>query len=125
MHPKSIGKLALEQAALWLRFPARILIPEVADRLANHHRQSSVRKELEVWFAPEPIVAIPIVSNLCSYNVTPEELFDLFGKFGPIRYGSHAKSPYIMIFVLTVTAARSARESRIRPRERLSWSTRM
>lgn len=22
----------------------------------------------------------------CSYNVTPEELFDLFGKFGPIRY---------------------------------------
>lgn len=23
-----------------------------------------------------------------SYNVTPEELFDLFGKFGPIRYGS-------------------------------------
>jgi pre-mRNA branch site protein p14 len=21
-----------------------------------------------------------------SYNVTPEELFDLFGKFGPIRY---------------------------------------
>ena len=23
-----------------------------------------------------------------SYNVTPEELFDLFGKFGPIRYVS-------------------------------------
>lgn len=21
-----------------------------------------------------------------SYNVTPEEMFDLFGKFGPIRY---------------------------------------
>ena len=21
-----------------------------------------------------------------SYNVTPDELFDLFGKFGPIRY---------------------------------------
>lgn len=21
-----------------------------------------------------------------SYNVTPEELFDLFGKFGPVRY---------------------------------------
>ncbi|RKF74103.1 Splicing factor 3B subunit 6-like protein [Golovinomyces cichoracearum] len=24
-------------------------------------------------------------SNSVSYNVTPEELFDLFGKFGPIR----------------------------------------
>ena len=23
-----------------------------------------------------------------SYNVTPEELFDLFGKFGPIRYAA-------------------------------------
>jgi RNA recognition motif-containing protein len=22
----------------------------------------------------------------CSFNVTPEELFDLFGKFGPVRY---------------------------------------
>ena len=30
-----------------------------------------------------------------SYNVTPEELFDLFGKFGPIRYvhlGSTSRS---------------------------------
>ncbi|KAF6805769.1 Splicing factor 3B subunit 6-like protein [Colletotrichum sojae] len=27
------------------------------------------------------------VKNL-SYNVTPEELFDLFGKFGPIRYAA-------------------------------------
>jgi len=26
-----------------------------------------------------------------SYNVTPEELFDLFGKFGPIRYVSVAR----------------------------------
>lgn len=26
------------------------------------------------------------VKNL-SYNVSTEELFDLFGKFGPIRYG--------------------------------------
>lgn len=24
--------------------------------------------------------------DIFSYNVTPEELFDLFGKFGPIRY---------------------------------------
>ena len=24
----------------------------------------------------------------CSYNVTPEELFDLFGKFGPVRYAT-------------------------------------
>lgn len=27
-----------------------------------------------------------------SYNVTPEELFDLFGKFGPIRYASNRSS---------------------------------
>ena len=26
---------------------------------------------------------------LHSYNVTPEDLFDLFGKFGPIRYAFH------------------------------------
>ncbi|KKA29383.1 hypothetical protein TD95_004034, partial [Thielaviopsis punctulata] len=26
-----------------------------------------------------------LTSITCSYNVTPEELFDLFGKFGPIR----------------------------------------
>ncbi|KAL9053276.1 MAG: hypothetical protein Q9162_004884 [Coniocarpon cinnabarinum] len=34
--------------------------------------------------APEVNRAL-FVKNL-SYNVTPEELFDLFGKFGPIRY---------------------------------------
>lgn len=33
--------------------------------------------------APE-VNRILFVKNL-SYNVTPEELFDLFGKFGPIR----------------------------------------
>lgn len=53
------------------------------------HLQSSVREESEVtsrlrcrrharsWMHADAI---------CSYNVTPEELFDLFGKFGPIRY---------------------------------------
>jgi len=34
--------------------------------------------------APEVNRAL-FVKNL-SYTVTPEELFDLFGKFGPIRY---------------------------------------
>jgi len=34
--------------------------------------------------APEVNRAL-FVKNL-SYNVTPEDLFDLFGKFGPIRY---------------------------------------
>ncbi|KAK4085719.1 hypothetical protein PCL_09462 [Purpureocillium lilacinum] len=32
--------------------------------------------------SPEPL---PADRDRCSYNVTPEELFDLFGKFGPIR----------------------------------------
>ena len=32
-----------------------------------------------------PFLSALFVKNL-SYNVTPEELFDLFGKFGPVRY---------------------------------------
>lgn len=28
-----------------------------------------------------------------SYNVTPEELFELFGKYGPIRYVELRKAP--------------------------------
>lgn len=28
-----------------------------------------------------------------SYNVTPEELFDLFGKFGPVRYAQELFNP--------------------------------
>lgn len=34
-----------------------------------------------------------------SYNVTPEELFDLFGKFGPIRYATSVEllDPGILI----------------------------
>jgi RNA recognition motif-containing protein len=27
-----------------------------------------------------------VLTLVRSYNVTPEELFDLFGKYGPIRY---------------------------------------
>lgn len=27
-----------------------------------------------------------MLTSPCSYNVTPEELFELFGKYGPIRY---------------------------------------
>jgi RNA recognition motif-containing protein len=27
-------------------------------------------------------------NSVHSFNVTPEELFDLFGKFGPVRYVS-------------------------------------
>jgi pre-mRNA branch site protein p14 len=34
-----------------------------------------------------------------SFNVTPEELFDLFGKFGPVRYvdmpGARARSRHV------------------------------
>lgn len=29
---------------------------------------------------------ICVLTRGYSYNVTPEELFDLFGKFGPVRY---------------------------------------
>ena len=36
-----------------------------------------------------PIVCRPLLGRVLtpppSYNVTPEELFDLFGKYGPIR----------------------------------------
>lgn len=34
----------------------------------------------------------PLLTHCHSYNVTPEELFDLFGKFGPIRYVPSALS---------------------------------
>jgi pre-mRNA branch site protein p14 len=32
-----------------------------------------------------------------SYNVTPEELFELFGKFGPIRYVPHPRVLHISL----------------------------
>ncbi|KAI9833113.1 MAG: hypothetical protein M1826_000480 [Phylliscum demangeonii] len=50
--------------------------------------------------APEVNRAL-FVKNL-SYNVTSEELFDLFGKFGPVRYANYVykhvytESKYIM-----------------------------
>jgi RNA recognition motif-containing protein len=28
-----------------------------------------------------------------SYNVTPEDLFELFGKFGPVRYVAYKTRP--------------------------------
>ena len=53
-------------------------------------QQSSVRKELEVrrFFieATFEIHETRLLTLMNSYNVTPEELFDLFGKFGAIRY---------------------------------------
>src|SRR5690554_5493510 len=59
--------------------------------------QSSVRKELEVSLSSstdDPPINTRYRSNhqWHSYNVTPEELFDLFGKFGPIRYASPSTS---------------------------------
>ena len=33
----------------------------------------------------------------CSYNVTPEELFDLFGKFGPVRYAMMTSTETILL----------------------------
>jgi RNA recognition motif-containing protein len=54
--------------------------------------QSSVRKEPEVRKTPskrneaERSIAEPKLTLCHSYNVSPEDLFDLFGKFGPIRF---------------------------------------
>ena len=38
---------------------------------------------MEHWRLPGRVVTNHRFA--CSYNVAPEELFDLFGKFGPIR----------------------------------------
>jgi len=39
------------------------------------------------YFALSGAISFQDLSNAKnSYNVTPEELFDLFGKFGPVRY---------------------------------------
>lgn len=53
------------------------------------HVQSFVRQESKV----RPLLVIPTFEGIGadypgSYNVTPEELFELFGKYGPIRYVS-------------------------------------
>jgi hypothetical protein len=62
------------------------------DIFANciNHGQSFVRKESKVC-CRRPCQSPPCLRGPCSnlgpsYNVTPEELFDLFGKYGPIRY---------------------------------------
>jgi pre-mRNA branch site protein p14 len=39
-----------------------------------------------------------------SYNVTPEELFDLFGKFGPIRYVPQASRFGVEGEILTISS---------------------
>jgi pre-mRNA branch site protein p14 len=58
----------------------RITQPEYrVENSQNRHRDMSRANKL----GPEVNRAL-FVKNL-SYNVTPEELFDLFGKYGPIR----------------------------------------
>ncbi|EGU78838.1 hypothetical protein FOXB_10660 [Fusarium oxysporum f. sp. conglutinans Fo5176] len=55
-------------------------------RLNLYHHHQTIIQEMSSRggkLAPEVNRAL-FVKNL-SYNVTPEELFDLFGKFGPIR----------------------------------------
>jgi RNA recognition motif-containing protein len=69
-------------------------------------------------------VAVTNPSSISSYNVSPEELFDLFGKFGPIRYASINDIPSLVTQPLTFFAARSDRASRTTPRARPSWSMR-
>ncbi|KAL9086457.1 MAG: hypothetical protein Q9159_004169 [Coniocarpon cinnabarinum] len=54
-----------------------------ADKFAaNTTRSALVGKEA----MSNGVQSIIPEANSHSYNVTPEELFDLFGKFGPIRY---------------------------------------
>ncbi|KAH7081928.1 hypothetical protein BKA63DRAFT_404822, partial [Paraphoma chrysanthemicola] len=60
--------------------PLLIAHPEVPP-FRHHSRQSMSRGGKSI--APEVNRAL-FVKNL-SFNVTPEELFDLFGKFGPVR----------------------------------------
>jgi RNA recognition motif-containing protein len=44
----------------------------------------------------EPVRAM-LTDFLNSYNVNPEELFDLFGKFGPIRYVPNISSGFELL----------------------------
>ena len=54
--------------------------------------QGTVRQESEVFYLCIPLLLAPsaqikrVLMHCRSYNVSPEELFDLFGKFGPVRY---------------------------------------
>ncbi|KZL76088.1 RNA recognition domain-containing protein, partial [Colletotrichum tofieldiae] len=61
-------------------FPRAFTNPNRTLSASIEHREMSSRGGK---LAPEVNRAL-FVKNL-SYNVTPEELFDLFGKFGPIR----------------------------------------
>jgi pre-mRNA branch site protein p14 len=59
----------------------------------NRHAFLSYQSEHSYRLVLFPFVSFLLANNSCralfvknlSYNVTPEDLFDLFGKFGPIR----------------------------------------
>lgn len=70
---------------------ARSLHPVMKQALTSDVAQRSLRQEPEVHTHLHPVSRVGIASETAayienSYNVTPEELFDLFGKFGPVRY---------------------------------------
>jgi pre-mRNA branch site protein p14 len=41
----------------------------------------------------DPVACSALFVKNLSFNVTPEDLFDLFGKFGPVRYVSRDYAP--------------------------------
>lgn len=60
-----------------------------------------------------------------SFNVTPEELFDLFGKFGPVRYAAFlACQAFLGLHHTNLSPAKSARVSPTTPRALHSLSMR-
>lgn len=67
-----------------------------------------------------------LIGVLYSYNVTPEELFDLFGKFGPIRYVLNMRERCSHSH-LQIIIVKSAKESPITQKaphssfSRMSW----
>jgi hypothetical protein len=68
-----------------------LMLAKIARSLRARHR-CGVLILLKRAICEELEVRVPCSSSLIhthsdySYNVTSEELFDLFGKFGPIRY---------------------------------------
>ncbi|KAK0377672.1 hypothetical protein CLIM01_04943 [Colletotrichum limetticola] len=79
-YPNIRPSLTTHPPSASLSFSRAFTNPNRTLSASSEHREMSSRGGK---LAPEVNRAL-FVKNL-SYNVTPEELFDLFGKFGPIR----------------------------------------
>ena len=120
LPPKLIGESATPAALRLLGEPVAVAVAcsrPVHTTSANPPLlQSSLRKEPEVGTAcvhvRRGLVLIPT-----SFNVTPEELFDLFGKFGPVRYVAFsACQAFCRARHANLSPAKSARASPTTPR---------